>query len=135
MMGTMQTSTAPRARRIARLSSAASTLRLRTTRWALANGRRMDFDALTVILAAKSEVPVPVNRWTEDDVWRLWWIDLSGWCSLRGVPTPDGLATTMITLFAHLDETDGFASGSDSARDLELAMESAGAIWHDRRVS
>lgn len=134
MMDTMQTSTAPRARRIARLSPAASTQRLRTTRWALANGRRLDFDALTVILAAKSEVAVPVNRWTEDDVWRLWWIDLSGWCSLRGVATPDGLATTMITLFDHLDATGGFAEGSDSAEDLALAMESAGAIWHDRRV-
>ena len=130
----MQTSTAPRARRIAHLSSAASTLRLRTTRWALANGHRMDFDALTVILAAKGEVPVPVNRWTEDDVWRLWWIDLSGWCSLRGVATPDGLATTMVTLFAHLEATGGFAPGSDDLTDLELAMESAGAIWHDRRV-
>ena len=31
--------------------------------------------------------------------------------------------------------SDSDATGSDSARDLELAMESAGAIWHDRRVS
>lgn len=131
----MQTSTQPRARRIAHLTPGASTLRLRATRWALANGRRMDFDALTVILAAKAEVPVPVNRWTEDDVWRLWWIDLSGWCALRGVRTPDGLATTMLTLLAHLDATDTFAPGSDSLDELEAAMESAGALWRDPTAS
>ncbi len=131
----MQTSTGPRARRIAQLSPSASTLRLRATQWALANGRRVDFDALTVILAAKSEVPVPVTRWTEDDVWRLWWIDLSGWCAQRGVPTPDGLATTMLTLFAHLDAEGELAPGSDSPAELEAAMESAGALWRDRRAT
>jgi hypothetical protein len=127
----MKTSTEPRARRVAQLTPGASTLRLRATQWALANGRRLDYDALTVILSAKAEVPVPVWRWTEDDVWRLWWIDLSGWCTRRGVRTPDGLATTMLTLLAHLDDTNGFAHGSDSLDDLEAAMESAGALWQD----
>jgi hypothetical protein len=127
----MKTSTEPRARRVARLTPGASTLRLQATQWALANGRRLDYDALTVILSAKAEVPVPVCRWTEDDVWRLWWIDLSGWCTRRGVRTPDGLATTLLTLLAHLDATLGFSHGSDTLDDLEAAMESAGALWWD----
>ncbi len=124
----MKTSTVPRARKLARLGASASTLRLAVTRWALANGRRMDYDALSVILAARAEGPAPVCRWTELDVWRLWWIDLSGWCEQRGLPTPDGLATTMTTLFAYLDATDGFAPGSDPVAELVLAMRCAGAV-------
>lgn len=131
----MNTSTAPRARRLASLGPSASTLRHETTQWALANGCRVDYDALSVILAAKTEVPVPVRRWTEDDVWRLWWIDLSGWCARRGVRTPDGLATTMVTLFAYLEASDSLAAGSDSREELEGAMEAAGAVWRDPSAS
>ena len=29
---------------------------------------------------------------------------------------------------------EGFAPGSDDREELELAMESSGAIWHERRV-
>ena len=127
----MKTCTEPRARSIAHLSPCASTLRLETTRWALAHGQRLDYDALSVILAAKAEVPVPVRRWTEDDVWRLWWVDLSGWCAQRRVRTPDGLATTMLTLFRYLDTAGGFAAGSDTLPELEDAMECTGALWRD----
>jgi hypothetical protein len=127
----MKTCTEPRARSIARLSPSASTLRLETTRWALAHGQRLDYDALSVILAAKAEVPVPVCRWTEDDVWRLWWVDLSGWCSQRRVRTPDGLATTMLALLRYLDAAASFAPGSDSLPELEDAMESTGALGRD----
>lgn len=125
----MQTSTAPRPRQIARLSSQTAALRHAVTRWALASGHRVDFDALTVILAAKEEQSVPVNRWTEDDVWRLWWIDLSGWCARRGLRTPDGLSTTMQSLLRYLEASDGFAPGSATHDDLELAMEATGALW------
>ena len=128
----MKTSTTPRARRLASLPPSASTLRLAVTRWALATGHRVDFDALTVILAAKAEEPVPVNRWTEDDVWRLWWIDLSGWCARRGLRTPGGLAATMLSLLAYLHETDGYADGSDPHDVLEAAMEASGAVWRGR---
>ncbi len=127
----MQISTPTRARRVAQLSPSASTLRLRATRWALANGHRLDFDALSVILAAKAEVGVPIERWTEDDVWRLWWIDLSGWCARRGLATPDGLAATMLTLFSFLSSTGELAPGSDSITYLEEAMGSAGALGRD----
>ncbi len=127
ILGTMTTSTALRPRQVAQLGPSASTLRLAVTRWALAKGHRMDYDALSVILAAKALESAPVCRWTEDDVWRLWWIDLSGWCKQRGLPTPDGLATTMTTLFAYLEDTDGFAPGSHPSADLRAAMRSAGA--------
>ncbi len=124
----MQIGTLSRARRIAILSPGASTLRLDTTRWALANNYRLDYDSLTVVLAAKADIGVPIKRWTEDDVWRLWWVDLSGWCSRRGLAVPDRLATTMQTLLCHLDATAGFAAGSDSIVDLIGAMRGAGAL-------
>ncbi len=127
----MKTCTEIRARDAAQLSATATALRLDVTRWALAAGQRVDYDALSAILAAKSEVPAPVRRWTEDDVWRLWWVDLSSWCSLRRVRTPDGLATTMLTVLRHLDATGSLAVGSDTLVDLEVAMESTGALWRD----
>ena len=126
----MKTSATPRPRQLAQLDPATASLRHAVARWGLANGRRVDFDALTVILATKAEDGAAlVNRWIEDDVWRLWWIDLSGWCSRRGLRTPDGLATTMLTLFAYLAETGQLCAGSDTLEDLERAMEGAGALW------
>ena len=126
----MKTSATPRPRQLAQLDPATTLLRRAVAAWGLANGRRVDFDALTVILATKAEdASTPVNRWTEDDVWRLWWIDLSGWCSRRGLRTPDGLATTMLTLFAYLAETGQLCIGSDAFEELEGAMEGAGALW------
>ena len=46
--------------------------------------------------------------WTEDDIWRLWWLDLAEWCRQRGVEVPDDLASSMTTLLAFLDDTGGF---------------------------
>ena len=130
----MNTSTAPRPRQLAHLDPTTASLRHAVTRWGLAHGRRVDFDALTVILAAKAEDGAAlVNRWVEDDIWRLWWIDLSGWCSRRGLRTPDGLATTMLTLIACLAETGQLDPGSDTFEDLERAMEGAGALWSGPR--
>lgn len=131
----MDTSAAPRARRIAHLSPVASELRLATARWALANGRRIDYDALSVILAVMDHHGCGGRRWTEDDVWRLWWIDIGAWCAARGVATPDGLATSLLTLLAHLEATRGFAPGSDSRAELEQAMEAAGALWRSHPAS
>lgn len=132
----MDTTAAPRARRMAHLSPAASELRLATTRWALANGHRVDYDALSVILAVMDDHSgSSVRRWTEDDIWRLWWIDIGAWCGARGVATPDGLATTLLTLLAHLDATRGFAPGSTSRAELEQAMEAAGALWRSHPAS
>lgn len=116
----------PPARRIARLPAPARHLRHQVTTWALAHGLPVDYDALTVILGAKSELPTPLRRWTEDDVWRLWWLDLSLWCGRYGLDPPAGLAQTLRTLFAHLDAETGFTSTSDSVAQLNEALEAAG---------
>lgn len=116
------------ARHSARLGDHARRLRHDVTRWALARGVSVDFDALTVIIGAKSALAAPLRSWTEDDVWRLWWLDLSAWCARHGIAPPERLASSMLALFAHLEDTDGFGPGSDSRPALAAALRSAGGF-------
>lgn len=95
--------------------------------WALARGIGVDFDALTVVLAAKSEQDGSVLRWKENDVWRLWWLDLHLWCNRHQVDLPGELSAAMLSLFAHLDAECLFAAGSDRYPDLCEALVEAGA--------
>lgn len=95
----------------------------------------MQFDAISAILAAKSQDTTPVTCWTEDDIWRLWWLDLAEWCRQRGVEVPDELASTMTTLLAFLDHTDGFAPGSDPSELLTGALEGSGALGQDHSAA
>lgn len=128
ILGVMEAVTLSKARRVARLHPLAKRLRHDIVRWALASGRSLDFDAITVVLAAKAEIPVPLSRWTEDDVWRLWWLDLSAWCDRYGLQPPTGLADALVSLFVFLEDTNGLAVGSDSSLDLQAALESAGGF-------
>ncbi len=102
-------------------------------RWALRTGVCCDFDAMTVVLAC-ADVRRGPTTFTEEDVWRLWWIELSEWCVHRNVPQPAGLATAMRVLFDHLAATDGFGAGSDPLEELIDAMEGAGAVWPKDRI-
>ncbi|MGI9621999.1 MAG: hypothetical protein ACR2PK_04110, partial [Acidimicrobiales bacterium] len=52
----------------------------------------------------------------------------SGWCAVRAVPIPDGLATTLSALFDFLEATRAWSPGSDDPTVLRDAMTSAGAI-------
>ncbi len=127
----MDTCLEPRARQITNLDVEARRLRLDVTTWAMATGAPIDFDALTVILAAKAEDLAPLRLWRDEDVWRLWWIDLSTWCARRGLRPPAQLAATMRTLFDHLEAVDGFDAASDERSLLAAALGAAGAT--DRR--
>lgn len=118
------------ARDVAQLSPRARVVRGAVVRWALRVGRCCDFDALTVVLACADERGDP-TAFTEEGVWRMWWIELGEWCDRRGVPVPTRLASTMRVLFDHLDATDGFGPGSDPLDDLLEGMAGAGALWRD----
>jgi hypothetical protein len=85
---------------------------------------------LTLVLACADERSGPTT-FTEEGVWRMWWIELGEWCADRGVPVPAGLASTMRVLFDHLDATDGFGAGSDPLEDLVEGMAGAGALWRN----
>lgn len=107
----------PRARRI----------RHEAAVWAVQHGSSLDFDALTIVLAAKDSTDAEVTCWTEDDVWHLWWVDLMSWCRMRSVPVPAALASTFATFFRYLDDVDGFDVGSHALPHLLRALDAAGA--------
>lgn len=69
------------------------------------------------------------TTFTEDGVWRMWWVEFGEWCARRSVPVPDALASTMQLLFDHLEATGRFGPGSDTIEDLVDAMAGAGALW------
>lgn len=122
-----------RVRDVAQLGPRARSVRTAVARWSLGAGRCCDYDALTLVLACNEERGDPTT-FTEEHVWRLWWIDLGQWCADRYVPVPAGLAATMRVLFDHLDATDGFGPGSDPLEDLVEGMAGAGALWRDSHL-
>ncbi|MFN3215240.1 MAG: hypothetical protein ACE367_01960 [Acidimicrobiales bacterium] len=119
-----------RVRDVAQLGPRARAVRSAVARWSLSVGRCCDYDALTLVLACADEAGDPTT-FTEEGVWRMWWIDLGEWCADRCVPVPAGLASTMRVLFDHLDATDGFGAGSDPLEDLVEGMAGAGALWRN----
>lgn len=123
----MKTCAEPRARQITRLDTEARQLRHNVACWAMATGTPVAFDALSIVLAAKSELPGPLRRWEDEDVWRLWWIDLSTWCIRHQIPAPADLAPTMRTLFAYLEANNAFEMGSHGRAQLCHALGAAGA--------
>lgn len=65
-------------------------------------------------LAAKSELRgEPVTRWRRLDVYQHLWADVRNWCS------------------SYLDETDGFAEGSDPIRELRKPLRCYGGLGPD----
>jgi hypothetical protein len=115
---------------VAQLDTPTRALRAAVAAWALRVGRCCDFDALTVVLACAAERD-DASTFTEEAVWRMWWMDLGEWCADRHVPVPGGLASTMQVVFDHLEATDGFGPGSDPIEDLREAMAGAGALWRN----
>jgi len=117
----------PPARRAVTLIPRARRIRHEVVVWAVQSGRSVCFDSLSLILAAKELHSGDVTDWTEDDVWHLWWVDLLDWCEVFRVQVPSDLANAFRTLFAFLDEVDGFSPGSDSFDDLMGALQATGA--------
>ena len=116
-----------RARDVAQLLPRARRIRHEAAVWAVQHGCSLDFDALTIILAAKQASDGEITCWTDDDVWHLWWVDLMTWCRMRQVPVPAQLACTFATFFRYLDDVDGFEPGSHPLAHLVGALDAAGA--------
>lgn len=123
---TTETPVTARIRDLVRLSPEARRHRRDVTRWAVGAGRTLDYDALSLVLAVKADHRTPLRRWTEDDVWRLWWLDLFAWCARREIDAPVSLGGTMTTLFAYLAAAGEFTEDSDAVEDLEAALYGAG---------
>ncbi|MDP1803800.1 MAG: hypothetical protein Q8K72_01400 [Acidimicrobiales bacterium] len=117
------------------ISPAAATMRtqlLAVRRWALAQGVPVDADVLALVLAAKSELRgEPVTRWRRLDVYQHLWADVRNWCSTHSTMVPENVPEILWLYFSYLDETDGFAEGSDPIRELRKPLRCYGGLGPD----
>lgn len=97
-------------------------------RWALANGRPADRDALAAIVATRNVFgpgwTEGAQRWTADEVGRLLWVDIAGWCQDCELQTPDAhrVAATLDTYLRYLSAHRLIARGSDPVAALRRAI-------------
>jgi len=126
------------ARQRAVLSRALRQERCDAARWALASGRPLNLDAVTVILAVRSNESErdgkPFHRWTSHDITSFVWGSAVGWCGANGIAVPTDLAESMWSYLAFVGATDRLVAGSSRLEDLlEALAEAAGLTRAGRR--
>lgn len=122
----MTTQTAPHTARPARVAAPLEptlrALRCEAARWALATGRPLNLDAVTVILGARhAEAMVerrPFNRWTTNSVLTFLFGTADDWCAEHGVAPPTHLGESLLTYVTFLDAVGVLAPGSATIRQL-----------------
>ncbi len=129
---------APPARKAIHLSADLRLHRCEVARWALAAGRPLNLDAVTVILAARSfESSIdghPFKRWTSQSVITFTWGAASQLCASRGIELPPTTAESLYTYLAFLSDTDQLAPGSSPRRPLlETVVDVSGLRTDGRR--
>lgn len=123
--------TAVPARTAVALSPALRQHRMEVARAALAAGRPLNLDAITVILATKqlesANDGTPFTRWTTRQVVAFLWGTVLEWCVARGIEAPSNVGETLWTYLTHLADEGELASGSSSLAALrEALVENAG---------
>lgn len=122
----MTTETAARptrpARGSVRLDPTLRALRCEIARWALAEGRPLNLDAITVILAARHREALAegrsFNRWTTNSVLTFLFGTADVWCDDQGVAHPPHLGESLFTYVEFLHAS-GVLS-ADSSRIVAL---------------
>lgn len=103
-------------------------IRREIARWALANGRSLNLDALTVILAARRDESVregaPFNRWTANSVLVFLFGTADDWCDRHGVARQPYLGESMRTYVDFLAAERVLANGSSPIRLLRSTIDS-----------
>ncbi|KAA0235464.1 MAG: hypothetical protein JJLCMIEE_01205 [Acidimicrobiales bacterium] len=106
--------------------------RLAALRWALANGRPANVDALNVVLAVASfEAGInghPPRRWTNHRVLTFLWSSAVEWCRQQRVELPDTMGETMWSYFDYLRATGGFAPRSAPLAELRRVLVEVGGV-------
>ncbi len=139
MSSETSTNTVGAARHRAVLSRELRQERCEVARWALATGRPLNLDAITVILAVRSfeseRDGKAFHRWTSYDITSFVWGSAVGWCSANGVEVPTDLAESTWTYLAFVAATGRLVSGSSPVEDLlEALAEGAGLTRAGRRT-
>lgn len=118
-----------RARDVARLDPELRARRRQLLAFALAEGRPVDPDAASAVLAAKAaRWPEPVELLDDDVVTELLWVDVFAWCGDHGVPPPSGVAATLHTWVDQLASAGRLAPASDPVVALHDAINAAGGV-------
>ena len=136
----MPTDTAPAAlpaRRVVPLSPELRQHRRSVAQAALATGRPLGLDSITVILAVKqfetSTSTTPFTRWTTRQLVAFLWGSVTEWCAANGVVVPSDVGESLWTYLTVLFEQNMVASGSSSLRELrDVLVEQAGVTRSGR---
>lgn len=100
--------------------------RCEVARWALANGRPLNIDAITVILAARhAEAAIErraPTRWTTRTVLTFFFGSVEQWCTEAGVRLPDHLGESLHTYLLFLDAHGSLAKGSSTITELSSSV-------------
>lgn len=122
-----------RYRATAPLSGSARRLYCDVLAHSLHNGRRLDANALRVVISVKqSRIVGPVNRITTHDVWQLLFIDVVAWCRARRLALPHGCAVALEAIVEYLDHADDLDPASDPIHALLGAIDECTGGWGDQ---
>lgn len=108
----------PHVRTVTTLPADLRQLRRDALEWALAHGRRVNADALTLVIAARLAAGGPDGalRWTAEDVESMVWIDALSWCDQHGAAPPPCLADSLATWIEFLLARELAAGGATQAQ-------------------
>jgi hypothetical protein len=128
----------PTARRAVHLSPFLLQHRRAVARWALAQGRPLNLDAITVILAVREFEAdtdgVPFTRWTTRGLVGFLWGSAISWCDAREIEVPTGLNESLWTYLSFLAAEHELASGSASLSALREVLVETGGLSRSGRA-
>jgi len=125
----------PRSNRLrasAPLYGAARDLYRQVLEAALASNRRVDPDALRVVLATKQGTTAADPRsFSATGIWQLMFVDVVAWCRNRQLDVPVGCSHALTEVIAYLDSIDALDASSDCAEVLFDAIDECTGGWVD----
>ena len=100
--------------------------RLEVARWALAHGRPLNLDSITVVLAARRHEAAlehrPFTRWSTTSLLTFLFGTCVQWCEAQGVARPATCGETLLTYLDHLADTGQLATGSTPIDQLRRTV-------------
>ncbi|MCP5025504.1 MAG: hypothetical protein GY929_04390 [Actinomycetia bacterium] len=95
-------------------------------RWALARGRGIDPDALTMVLRVIDDDVehghLPADVWTADRVLEFIWARAWSWCEVEGITLPPSAPAALLAVLDHLHESGELAAASDPIQILRAQL-------------
>ena len=106
--------------------------------WALAHGRPLDLDALTVLLAVVEESARieqrPADRWTPNTVLNLLFGAAVEWCRRQSVELPASMGESLYTYLRFLHDRQRFGDGSAPITELCTTTIELAGLTGDGRI-